>query len=310
MINLKKHIVGVFLAVILCFLGLMALPSAILAADEPITCTVTYQFADGTVVSGAAFRLYRVADVGADLSFTPVKAFEKYAVNLNDLDSAGLKAAAETLSGYVARDKIAATDSGVTDEAGSLKFPTTATALVKGLYLLCGDSAEINGKIYTVEPILIALPYQDEDADWVYDVTVTPKIAERTDDDSLSVVKVWKDGKTSRPAKIEVQLLKDGEIYETVELNKGNSWRHTWQNLPAGCDWQITEKEVPAGYTVTVSREKTTFTVKNSVPGSPGKTPPGKLPQTGMLWWPIPMLAAVGLLLFMLGVLRHRKNNE
>jgi hypothetical protein len=44
------------------------------------------------------------------------------------------------------------------------------------------------------------------------------------------------------------------------------------------------------------------------VPSGGTPTSSGKLPQTGLLWWPIPFLAIAGLALFIVGWLRHRKD--
>ena len=317
MIKTKYPVIGSFFCVLLCLLLLSAVSPTVWAA-YPVTCTVNYHLADGTALSGKSFRLYRVASVGDDLSCAPTKEFQKYAVDLDDPDSDGLKAAAETLSAYVARDHIVPLDQGVTDANGIVVFPKTVSTLENGLYMLLGDSVTVEGVNYTAEPVLLFLPYQDEtDGLWVYDVTVAPKSAPRTDSDTLSVVKIWKeDSDSARPESIEVQLLKDGEIYDTVKLTKSNSWRHTWKDLPGGCDWQLTEKTVPDDYTVVVSREQTTFSVTNTLtsggknPGGSAGDSSGKLPQTGMVWWPIPILAALGLLLVLLGWLRHRRYEE
>ena len=43
---------------------------------------------------------------------------------------------------------------------------------------------------------------------------------------------------------------------------------------------------------------------------TPGATPPpsgGKLPQTGQLWWPVPVLTAAGMLLIVVGLVRRRE---
>lgn len=47
---------------------------------------------------------------------------------------------------------------------------------------------------------------------------------------------------------------------------------------------------------------------KPDTPGKPGT--PEKLPQTGMLWWPIPVLAAVGLLFVIIGISRRRRSKS
>ena len=68
---------------------------------------------------------------------------------------------------------------------------------------------------------------------------------------------------------------------------------------------------MPEGYTVSISREGITFVITNTLkpfeepeptptPGTPD-TPGENLPQTGVLWWPVPLLAVLGALLLLLG---------
>ena len=45
-------------------------------------------------------------------------------------------------------------------------------------------------------------------------------------------------------------------------------------------------------------------------PHGNGDTPPDKLPQTGQLWWPVPLLASAGLLLTAAGVVIRRKDQR
>ena len=91
--------------------------------------------------------------------------------------------------------------------------------------------------------------------------------------------------------------------------------------------WQVVEDSVTEDYTVTVSREGTTFVMTNTLteelPDEP--TPEGPLPevpeenipdepvpqgpalpQTGVLWWPVPLLACAGMALFLAGWARRR----
>ena len=45
-------------------------------------------------------------------------------------------------------------------------------------------------------------------------------------------------------------------------------------------------------------------------PGKPGNGVPGnKLPQTGQLWWPVPVLIAAGFLLIIFGLIRRRRHS-
>lgn len=73
-------------------------------------------------------------------------------------------------------------------------------------------------------------------------------------------------------------------------------------------------------YTVLVTQEGTTFVVTNTYdegtpenpeqPENPDQPGNPTLPQTGQLWWPVPVLVAGGLLLIVIGLLRRRGNTH
>ena len=153
---------------------------------------------------------------------------------------------------------------------------------------------------------------------------------------SRKALKVWKDEghENSRPDSVTVQLLCDGRIHDTAVLSSMNNWRHTWSDLDAGHVWNIVEKNIGEGYYVTIERSGSTFVITNAfeeelieddpprndppedeeIPGddTPSAPPPAgpQLPQTGQLWWPVPVLFAAGLLLIVLGLIRHRGDYE
>lgn len=162
---------------------------------------------------------------------------------------------------------------------------------------------------YVSEPLLIALPNLDADDCWVYDVSAEPKYGTEPafDPVELRVIKVWKDGESSqRPAAITAQLLRDGVVWDSVELSDGNNWRHTWSGLDDRNTWQIVEEKVPQGYTVAVQKEGNTVILTNTRQGDPDKPP---LPQTGVLWWPVGVLTAAVILLLLVGCIRRKNQN-
>ena len=267
------------------------------------------------------FQIFKVASVSAYGEYTLVEDFKNYAVSLNPSDKEGWRALASTLSGYAARDNLMPQRSGSTDIQGQLVF----AELTPGLYLVVGESCFAGKYRYTPSPILIALPSLDEFGKWVTEVVVSPKYIRDPDKDTVAreVIKIWKNDKSGqRPDYIDVQLLRDGKIWDTVKLDENNSWRHTWKNLDAKHTWQVVEKDVPDGYSVTVQLDGKTFVITNSAepipstPDSPAKpnVPPApnvpKLPQTGVLWWPVGVLAVSGMLLLLLGLSRRKHDYE
>ena len=90
---------------------------------------------------------------------------------------------------------------------------------------------------------------------------------------SIGVKKAWSDSDNQdgiRPASVTAQLLANGAVVETAELNEGNSWAHAWSDLPVYANgkeitYTVQEAETPEGYTASVSgRVANGFTITNT----------------------------------------------
>lgn len=302
---------------------------------------------DGTPLTGVDVTIYQVAAVDPYGELTAVGDFAELPVDLHVQTDAGWHALAATLDGYIMRDGIWPTDYGKTNESGVISFPLRCETLTAGLYLVRSDSFQRDQTRFDKSLSLVMLPSLDPvENKWNYETVIQPKFDHRPipvypDEPTFTmreVLKVWKDDAApqNRPKEISVQLLKDGVVYDTVALNADNHWRYTWNQLDNWSDWTVVE-QTPAGYTVTVTQEGITFVVTNtstsehpaettvpstrpeepgssdstSQPGTPDQpTQPDhpNLPQTGLLWWPVPLLAAAGLICVIAGIAiaRHR----
>ena len=119
----------------------------------------------------------------------------------------------------------------------------------------------------------------------------------------LTVNKSWVDQDSSRPGSVEINLLCDSDVVDTVTLSSKNNWQHKWTGLDTRLgDYSVKEKKVPAGYTASYKENTNTgvWTVTNT----------GSLLQTGQLNWPIPVLAVAGMLLVAVGFLLTRKRKD
>lgn len=196
------------------------------ASVEPartVKLGIDYQV-EGTPVAGASFSLYRVAEVLSDGSFSATHAFAGYPVSFNDLDSSDLHALACTLSGYCARDGLTACDSGLTDESGTLFFPVTKPDMLSGLYLVVGDQVVVDEFGLSPDPFLVSLPAKNPAGGWTYDVTALPKAERKALQGEvlagLDVVKIWEnDIKSRRPDAVDIELLRNGTVHDTVTLS-------------------------------------------------------------------------------------------
>lgn len=269
-------------------------------------------------VAGTSFTLYRVAEMKGFGTFTPTWDFADLcsAEDLEGLDSEGWSTLAGTLSGYVGAGGRAyrRADAG---EDGSAVF----AGLSVGLYLVTGTPYMQDGRMYMPQPSLVALPSRDARDNWVYGLTVDPKPEEVRHYDEIRVRKVWVDGQSAdRPEQITVRLYVNDRLYDTVTLSAKNGWRYTWdvRGIAQPAVFKVTEVGVPEGYTHSVDYTGTyitscrgpgrEITIVNRKRGVRPPRPSGKLPQTGLLWWPVPLLAGAGMVLFILGWLRRRRH--
>ena len=348
----RRFLASLATLLLVCSLGTTAFAYETIDTGREASLTVCFG-REGEGFPGVEFQLYRVAEVSAGAGFTLTGDFADYPVKVDGLDSSGWRALAQTLEGYAARDDLSPLQTAETGRDGRAVFDRLET----GLYLVTGDRYRQGRYTYTPEPFLVCLPTLDDADAWIYDAVVSCKYDSDYnppgggDDDTVNrkVLKVWEDdgNEENRPEEIVVQLLRDGKVYDTVTLNEGNNWRHTWTGLDDDYTWRVVEYKTPEGYTVTVERQGITFVMTNTwreeppdepeesqppeepeesrppeepeesrppeepdTPGGPDTPDEPTLPQTGMLWWPVPLLACGGLLLFLLGWGRRRHGEE
>lgn len=345
----KKHIsrsaaalTGIALALFVCAATAFAYGRINTDAQTSLTAVLATQ--ETKAMKDVGFRLYKVADVSDAAVFTAATKFADAAVSLNDVESVGAWAdMAATLLAYADAGGVAADFTGTTDADGRVSF----SGLTVGLYLLAGDTAVVNDYSYTPTPTMIMLPTLLEDDTWEYDPVVDVKVTRSflTEYQDITVKKVWENkGRTEYPDSVELELLRDGQVQETITLNVANNWSFTWKDLPGtyeGADgtkaytYTVNEKQVPAGYSVSVSRNGSSFTVTNTyqeettedkpsdhkpsgdnssgdqTSGDPAPASAGRsLPQTGVLNWPVPVLTVAGLLLVGMGWYLYTRKKE
>lgn len=379
---MRKRVIPVLLA-LFCAAMTLALPvtAAETGTDEWNTnLTLHYYIKDQKrPMSGVTFYLYKVGDYvsGSDrgiYDFTPTRDFDNKdcRVDLKGLDfRTGVDYLTDLVNELVPytemhKDTVKPAVTDETDSNGDLTFKN----LGPGLYLVWGEMSEIteadgNGGIrewkYTPQAFLIPLPYPMPDDGLAPRVEVEVKYEQfpppTTQDIDITVKKKWEPEGKSHPDSVIVALLRNGKVVDVVELNAGNRWKNTWNKLDPTIRWEVAEKDIPDGYTVSVNREGYYYTItnKSADPDDPDPPPPSeddpppddltpvpsddpidptssgvpdvlpilsnipndtdrrRLPQTGQLWWPVPLLVAVGVLLFLIGAalfVRKEKSEE
>ena len=273
---------------------------------------------------GMELSLYRVADY--EDSFTLTEKFQNYQVSLDQKDQDGWKGVARTLADYIGRDGIEADAVTKSGSDRSARFED----LSRGLYLVSGKEIEVqeNGKtrIYTPQVSLVALPDSTQEDPYNIEVFLKYGNGEKPEDSRtrVHVLKVWKqDREENRPASVQVELLRtDSKGKTTVVdrqiLNSENQWSYTWEDLSSQVRWSVTEQKVPSGYTVSTSRQGNTVVLTNTAKeqgesgdsGNNSGNAGQKLPQTGQLWWPVPLLMLAGVMCLLAGKVLRRSGDK
>ena len=103
--------------------------------------------------------------------------------------------------------------------------------------------------------------------------------------------------------------MQDGTAYgDPVMLPHNGAWKYTWKDLDVNHKWTVTEKKQNGYLAPDIQQIGNTFFVTNTCDRPPEPVKPGSpaLPQTGQLWWPVPVLIALGLLFILIGLIRRR----
>lgn len=306
--------------VLTLLLGLLVILSVSIPAwaaeniDPSQAGTVEVRFAleEGTDLTGMQFDLYRVAQVQADGGTRLAGDFASLDMDVPLTPSEGWADAASNAANLVRRNGLTPAYSACLDEKGTARFPE----VLPGIYLVLSQEF---GKI-TCVPTLAALPM--DDGGWNYNILVKPKGGETSTEDYLEVLVIWDDKgfESQRPGSVLVDLYCDDVLVDTQEITPDMQWQYRWEPMPV---WDSLGKAASGtGSDVTVEGEHSWYVVergadnyeKSYALGGSRRivitntirkpSPPAtedRLPQTGALWWPIPVLVLAGLCLIYLG---------
>ncbi len=262
----------------------------------------------------------------------------------NGYDFDAWKSCVDGVKEYVKATNVKPYKEGVSDKQGKTYYKDLDLGVYLVISDNLVDKKFVHSFASFVYPVpLLERGKESEVMEWVYDVEVAPKkeSVERIIDEEFVVYKRWSDSgyESNRPSEITVKIYCDSSVYKTVKLNSSNNWKYSWTYEP-GHEWRLVETSTGNNYTASLSKSKDenkyTFVFTNTY--NPPETPPGnppedpsepvtpdlpsvlgairdlpevlgarRLPQTGQLWWPLPILVLFGVFFIFKGI---RKNSK
>ncbi len=283
--------------------------------DTTAACSLTLEYKhESRVFVGTEIRLYRVAALNEELTFALDGEFSATGLILNGIKSSREWATVtSTLESYIASKAPAPCAVGRTLDDGKISFGS----LGAGLYFVMPLTISESDAVYIFGAAIVSVPSLDDGGHWVYDASATPKSEvvypsdEPEEPTDYTVTKLWKgDTSATRPTSIVVDIIRNGEVVKTVTLSAQNNWTYSWQSTNSLDSWQVAEKVVPDGYTVTIDKHDTAFTVINTadIPGD--EPPPDEPPPTGdttNIGAYLLLASLAGVLLAAVGLIPRRK---
>ena len=295
MIQRRKKGKSVLLCLTLSLLLVLGcLPTRAMAAqpvdDEKDLSLTIYYHRDNEALAGAKFKLYRIADMDAQGQYTFCDDFVSLQKDVSQLTTEGWEQLSTALLQYIGQNGIQPVDSGRTDEDGYLTFSSEQADITPGLYLVSGDFVVLDDVVYISSPFWISLPMLNiEDDVWLYDVTAEPKSTidySHDDSDDSDESSHYNDSESSE----------NSEQSESSDTSESSNTYESSQNQESSHNTESSEQS---------SKPQNSENSQNSQQDD-GE----KLVQTGMLWWPVPVLAAAGLLLIVIGFARKKRNDN
>lgn len=327
-------VMSIALLIIFC----VALATQVFAVTSDGKLTVNY------IHENISFQAYKVADFKGG-KYTLSGDFASYAVSLNNLNSnSDWLAAAGTLAGYASADLLSPNQVKTTNAGKQAVF----SDLKKGVYLITGSSYVLSSKRYSPTPFLVVISNIPISVDAKYDMTpetddtvaeykavkiwndntytrpsaVTIKIL--CDEEQYKIVTLNKDNNWTYTWQGQIK-----SNWQVVEINVPDNYTvistqeryvftitNTYKEIPTE-PTKPTPTSPVSPTTPSTRPEETTSTPITSVESTTqefttktSETNNDKLPQTGQLRWPIPILCTSGIFLILIGIIIVRKKND
>ena len=241
-------------------------------------------------VEGAELSIYKIANV----SSKDYNLFYEFESNLSDCEADLSDLLNPNLTDEILacmENKEINKQSKLTNDKGNVKFED----LKLGIYLV-KQTNSVEGYSAT-SPFLVSIP-KTENNEWLYDIIAEPKtdIIRLMD---IYVEKKWDNISNNTPKEVTIELLKNGEVVDTVILNNENNWKHVWKQIEKSDEYSVKEINIPKGYTATYRQVDNTFIVTNTK----------VLVQTGYNILIIELLAIFGLLFIVGGYIYDKRKN-
>ncbi len=281
---------------------------------------------------GMQWELYKISEVTEDGKLKPIEVFSGFKIPDFLHYEEEIQDLAYTLENYITLIHPEAVQSGKINNDGELVF----SGLEEGWYIAVPKRIITVDAEYVASSSLICITGKHlYSSVWGTNITIVPKVnkfpREKFPKKDVIIQFFHEKSDYQSVEEIVVEIYHDGKIYDHVVLDEGNNWSYIVPDVPDDdSEWVITQENTPDKVYPLFDREtvmikdKPTYIIsvwnRKEEPDysiNDGEDKPESssgdenyLPQTGQLWWPVPILTSGGLLTVCLGVVLKRKERR
>lgn len=254
-------------------------------------------------IQGINVETYYIADY-VNNTYKLTETFKDYSIDLSNISSQSeYREIATTFASYIIADGLVADYMGVTNELGQVTYYN----LNPGLYLTLSNEVQNGNQVIQFETFLTVVPNITDS------FTVKPKYTSYEIEDiekEYKVIKQWKDKNhiSERVENVDVDIYKNKELYQSIQLNADNNWTYTWKYQDDGSEWNIVERSIDKNYDVSIYKDKQVFILTNTYPDDGDNTP--STGDTSNIVFYMVAMSICGLLLILLALLLRKKDHD
>ncbi len=254
---------------------------------------------DDTIIEGMEWKLYYVG-FRQNGKLVPDGDFKDYPISFDDFSAESIRITTAVLESHALNNNFKPKHSNKTDKNGELKFDN----LESGLYMACGKMVTIKENVYIPLDILFEVNTQDNNNS---DMKAYPKITKRSVEDmelDQSIGTSNQIGDADKFTDVTVTVTTIGTVSSIPDDSLGNFGSQT-TDIGKSTTYEVTDVSRVTDFT-----ENSEMTVETSEITVVTDKETEKIPQTGQLWWPVPVMAGVGIFLIAVGLRLDLKDNR
>jgi hypothetical protein len=304
---MKRRLISKLTAII-CIL-ILGLSTALAAGSDENThentLTIICKNTDGSkAIVGIELKAYNVGSKDAYGNYTLKSAYSTVKTPTSQTTVSELTGIVSDIAEIIKANEVGIDYTAKSDNDGNAVFENISD----GIYVILGEPVEYDGYKYTIKPLFVEVSSSLKPNNSV-DISAVAKVSEEL----IPVVEEPSPTPTDTPTPTPTATPSATPSASPAPTNPEATPTDTPvpSSTPTATPTPNLDEDTASGkdqITPGISQDDSTLTGENQPTPTPTEVE-AKLPQTGQLWWPVPVLFAAGIIFIGIGIRLSKKEN-